>query len=136
MAAEIQFNVDQAIAKLGELVSKHGPQAVDLAASVIQVDALGSLLFGAAMIPAAVLTWRAARKAFTLANRKIRNESYRHIEVYRDQFGWWMATSAGAAATLVFALIAASNLLHVWNWVALFNPKLALAHEVLSKVGL
>src|SRR6185503_15257817 len=60
MSVDIQFNVDQALSKLGELVAKHGPHAIDLAAQVVRVDAAGGLVNGAVDVAAAgVLGWGA-----------------------------------------------------------------------------
>lgn len=124
MAVDVQFNLDQAIAKLGELVSKHGPQAVDLAASVVQVDAMGNLIRGGAFGVAALV---ATALCFSFWRWILSDEG-------DGEAAGLACLGSGAALVLwVFALV---PVLNVWNWVALYEPRLALAHEVLNKVGL
>ena len=119
----IQFNVDAALAKLGELVTKHGPQAVDLAASVVQVEAVNDLLGFPGWIATMLFFLWGAR----LAQRKAGADRY-------DESAWgFVIVLAFGAAGLCF-IAALTALLNVWSWVALFNPKLALAHHILSKL--
>lgn len=119
----IQFNVDAALAKLGELVTKHGPQAVDLAASVVQVEAVNDLLGFPGWIAAMLFFLWGAR----LAQRKADADEYSE-----SMWGFGIALSFGAAGFCFIAALTA--LLDVWSWVALFNPKLALAYHFLSKL--
>lgn len=156
MAADIQFNVDQALAKLGELVAKHGPQAVDLAASVAQVEAAGQLAQGgvAALIVAALgigsaRFWKTYRQNAPIW-RAYREDERKHGYPYLYNDGKAIprpirpdafpeeVSIAGCGAMAVFAFLGAvfaalPPLTYAWNWVALFNPKLALAHQVLAK---
>jgi hypothetical protein len=145
MAADIQFNVDAALAKLGELVTKHGPQAIDLAAQVIRVNAIGEIIVGVAVASIAMASSIAAAKV-CLPKWAERRVVYRawlddmtgKIRMPRDDgFGWMMGAGMtwglSGIATLVVAL---PCLLNVWNWVAIFSPKLALAHTILAKIGL
>lgn len=127
MAAEIQFNVDQAIAKLGELVSKHGPQAVDLAAQVVQVQAVGNLGIG-------VLTSAASIAGFIGVARHIQSTKARYGERYDITDTSPVIVAGGGTISAIAGLVALTYLLDVWNWVALSNPKLALAHQVLTRV--
>jgi hypothetical protein len=41
-----------------------------------------------------------------------------------------IVSAIGAACTLVVACV---QLLNIWNWVAVFNPKIALFHDILTK---
>lgn len=155
MTVDVQFNVDQALAKLGELVAKHGPQAVDLAAQVVQMDAAGQVARGVFFAVAAVGAGMAGL-CFLSSGRKNRAEwaaynaaydAYRYPTMYGSGVAapkpdrpngaepeTLFATATGAgmvgAALLVIALF---HLLDSWAWVALFNPKLALAHQLLAK---
>jgi len=142
MSVDVQFNVDQALAKLGELVSAHGPQAVDLAAQVVQVNGFGQVAIGAFALAIAVSVAVAALRLLRLA---LRLEGERKARV-QDRSGAALYPSANSEPAWVGllvsgvigtgALIVALNcLLDVWAWVAIFNPKLALAHQVLAKVA-
>lgn len=156
MSVDIQFNADQALAKLGELVAKHGPQAVDMAAAVLQTEALGTLVRGVVLLAASATAVIAGRH-FLRMNQSAAAEwdAYR---IARDQHDYPSlyptadkkpparpsrplvseeATAFGIVTGFVvagcFAAAAAAHLLGIWTWVALFNPKLALAHEVIAK---
>ncbi len=38
-----------------------------------------------------------------------------------------------AAAQLITLVVACLQLLNIWNWVAVFNPRIALFHDILCK---
>lgn len=46
---------------------------------------------------------------------------------------WIGAGVAGASGIVVFGIGALIQLLDLWTWVSIFNPKLALAHDILLK---
>lgn len=117
--------IDRAFQKLSELAAQYGPSAVDTAAEVVRVSAVGDLmraggalalclLFGGAC---AFFGWRAA-KADTL-----------------DEEGWMNLAVGCFFVAVGFLLGSLFGLLDVWMWTALVNPKLALAHDLLSKIG-
>lgn len=121
MSVDIQFNADQAIAKLGELVARHGPQAVELAAEVVRMNAVGHLAYSAGwLIVSVVGTILSVRYWRWLMGPTGDDEA---------GFGAFVLSLAVGAAWIVTLV----RLLNVWTWVALFNPKLALAHEVIAK---
>jgi len=122
MADGVTFNVDQALAKLGELVQQHGPQAVDLAAQVVQADAYGHFIRGGAFLLLAIVVLTAAIIGTRWA---LRND---------DEDGAVFFIGVGFFH-LPLWLAAAWPFLNIWNWIATTNPKLALAHQVLSKVA-
>lgn len=132
-ATGIQFNVDAALAKLGELVQQHGPDAVNLAAQVVQVNAAGNLIVG-------VLALAAAGGCAALIKRPlkvVREESAKDFMVRNDArelFGVVGVVALTIVGTIL-AIVSAVSLFDVWTWIGLFNPKLALAHEVLSRIG-
>lgn len=129
MAAEIQFNVDAALAKLGELVAKHGPDAVNLAAQVVQINAVQTLLTGAA----SAVILGVAVKAFGFFARR-QQAAYAEDDIGLPMIGWLLVLLGDLIAGGIATAYTLGDLLDVWAWVALFNPKLALAHEVLAKL--
>lgn len=129
MAVDIQFNADQALSKLGELVAKHGPEAVDLAAQVVRVNALNTLSGVIGYGALAGLTFAALRFALARAKEHQSRDAYDDL----PKVGWGFAIAASGVGATGFAWAAAASALNIWAWVALFNPKLALAHQVLAK---
>lgn len=140
MAVEIQFNVDQALAKLGELVAKHGPQAVDLAADVVRVNALGDVVTGGLLLVlSAVALFAASRlvqrwSTASAAYREWSVDDNRRYAARPDDGSGWGAGAAVAGVVGAMAVLASlTRLADVWVWAAFINPKLALAHQVLAK---
>ena len=146
MSVDVQFNVDQALTKLGELVSKHGPQAVDLAAEVVRVNAIGTIvpgLIGALVSAASVY---GACKLYALGTRKNKEHAAAYNAYLKDRTGTLsnpddesiapFGIAIGLGVVALFSTITSLVLLtDVWAWVALFNPKLALAREVIVKLA-
>ena len=124
----IEFNADAALAKLEALVAQHGPQAVDTAAEVVRVGAIGDLIVGAGCAVATALIWRTLHRVSTTR--------WKETDVFDDPMGPFpmIALLAAGFLSCVTTIGALEGLLDVWNWVALFNPKLALAHQILSRV--
>jgi len=132
--ADVQFNVDQALAKLGELVTKHGPQAVDVAAQVVQVNAVGQIAQGAVMaVLAAVSAVAALRLVVPVKKAWSYEPGYDNATL---AVGGLLGVVLLTCGVLIAGLCAALALTDAWAWVALFNPKLALAHTILAKIGL
>jgi len=129
MILDVQFNVDAALAKLEALVAAHGPQAVDVAAHVAQINALNTLaeLPGYGLL--AGVGAYSARWCFRRADRRD-PDGYRD----EDQIFWLIPAGLTAVASFFMLGAAVTALFDVWAWVALFNPKLALAHQILAKL--
>lgn len=131
MTVQINFDVDAAIAKLGQLSQEHGPQAVNLAAQVVQVNAINTLTG----IPAWGAVTAAALYGCHWCFRRF--EKVRQGGEY-DEYDapLWLC---GIVPFGIGALIGFTGFMYalfdVWAWVALFNPKLALAHEVFAKIA-
>lgn len=158
----IEFNVDQALAKLGEIVATHGPQAVDLAVRTTQAEGIGKLLVGAAAAALAVgLGVLSARMYRKIVSINATHDKWRTIErAYNDQRSRRSydakaraeadielpdepaSTTESQAAFVIIpgaiavlaALVAAVRLADIWAWIAAFQPELALAHDIMQRV--
>lgn len=125
--ADIQLNIDAALAKLGDLVAKHGPDAINLAAQVVQVNAIDTLVSGLGYAAMGGALFMGAR--FSLRRLRAMESAYDDGVI-----GWGLTFGSTSAATLLLAYFTLAHLTNVWAWVGLFNPKLALAHDVLAKL--
>ena len=146
MTVNVEFNVDQALAKLGELVAKHGPEAVNLASEVVRVNSLGNLVTGAAFavagvgvaVASAVLIRRFLKvnRPYSIAYRAWRDDrtGASRLPTGDDGIGWCVAGAMTGVFSGFLTVSACSYLLDVWTWVGLSNPKLALAHQVLQRL--
>lgn len=123
----IDFNVDQAIEKIGQLVQAHGQQAVDAASAVVQVNALDTL----SGIPGYGIVAAACGWFLRHSIRKAASD-----DGYGDApLGWTIGAIISGFAALGFGVASLTCAFSVWSWVALFNPHLALAHVVMQRLG-
>lgn len=106
-----------AFEKLGELAHQYGPSALDTAEKVVQINAINTLtgIIGWGLVLGACvwLTFRARSMAV-------------------DDGDWWPGVFVCLALDLTFLIVVLIYLFDVWAWVGLFNPKLGLAHDVLT----
>lgn len=121
MSVDVKLDLDAAFNKLGEVAAKYGPQAVDVAAEVVRVNAIGTIVVGLAC---AVLLGLCI--FFFRWGLKKNQDNY-----YDDYMPVLVSSSCGI---ILFGIAAALHLLNIWAWVALFNPKLALARDIWVKL--
>ncbi len=114
--------------KLEALTTQYTPEVMDAAITSVKVTATGNLVMGFIGLGAAfAVLWLA--KNFTT-----------HCRAKRQEDGWMSNWDVGAALTFfisgvisgIMAVFSIWTLFDVWNWVAVFNPKLALAHKILG----
>ncbi len=126
ITGEVTFNVDQLLAKLEALAAANAAQAVDLGAAVVQVNAVGGLAVGGFCVAAAVVAAFVARTGI---------KKYDDDDLTYNQQGAWQIVGVFAAIIAIFFSVGALvGLGNPWNWVGLFNPKLALAHELFVRL--
>lgn len=122
-----------AFEKLGEIAHQYGPPAVNAAAEVVKVNAIGNLVAGGVC---AVLTAASFYGAIR-CGRMARVEGKKDIFDQNDLFLIGGAVGCGVLglASAILAIIVLCTVCDVWLWTALFNPKLALAHEVMKALA-
>lgn len=142
---------DALAAKLGTLAEKYGPEVVDAGLAVVQLGGIQNVAIGlCASVVAAVAalktvrkvrehlseddawkTWRADYDHYLHTERTDRPAKPRNAKVRNGDaaFGWFMG---GGLVTACSTAAAAVHLLNLWNWVAIFAPKLWIAHRLLG----
>lgn len=108
------------------------PAALELASGIVFWDSFGALVIG---IVAAIVFGLAAPRGVRSARlsieiTKARDERYRNDEEF-DNLLWAIGYGLVSAFTLITALV---NLLNIWNWVGVFNPKLAFAKIIFDRI--
>ena len=114
--------------KLDALATKYTPEVIDAATSAVTVTALGNILSGLVGIGAAIFAWWVTKNFATYCRRKKQEEDW----MSDWEIGWALGLGVGGITSGIVALYSVWSLFDVWNWVALFNPKLALAHRILG----
>lgn len=127
---------DAVIAKLGTLADKYGPEVVNSALWVVRVDGISNVasnLVGAAIGGSvAYVAFRWVR-GHIAAQKAAHRETHRGFDLTLDAdpgvciFGS-VAGVAGATAVVVCTV----KFLDIWNWVAIFEPKLWVAKKLLG----
>ena len=129
MAIDIDFDVNAVLAKLGEFAQAHGQQAIDLAAKIKQVNAVGDVVGNLVGMTGGALVFYLG--GVTVVNAYKRRDDFENIfmEVILPAFG-----GLACIASAVVATAGLLGMLDPWMWVALFDPKLALAHDIYTKL--
>lgn len=120
MNDRLQTALAQILDQLQGAASQYGPQAVQTLLAATRFDGLQNILYGIGFLAIAALCLYQARR------------------LHRIKSGWSQEQEFGVIACWVFGVLATigslATLGNVWNWVAVFNPVLALAHYLIAKV--
>ena len=118
----IDFNVDQLLLKLEALATEHGAEAVNTAATIVQVNAVINLVWGGfflcLFLTCIWFDWFCIKKTSD--------------DLKED---WSAGIAISILVGLFSSILCGVFWLNIWNWIALFNPKLALAHDIWVKLG-
>lgn len=132
MPNAITFNADAALAKLEAAVATHGPEAVNIASEVVRINAVNDLMSSAGFAVVSGVCFYAARVCFNYVFPKNADGQREWDEdAIPAVFGLVISWLLGA---FIFCACALPPLFTAWTWVALFNPKLALAHDLYAKL--
>jgi hypothetical protein len=109
---------------LKQVTEEWAPAALELGIQMTFWNGVSQLLLGGLF---AVLT--AALFYNTMkALKKSKNASY------SDKEGYLIVAALLAIAGLIAAIPTIVMLFNIWNWIAVFNPKLALAHTIFERI--
>jgi hypothetical protein len=127
IVADIQFNVDAALQKLSELVQAHGQSVMNTAITVERMSALNSL-FGAAGwgLTAGALVWGTSKLIVYWKDK---------LDKYDSVFLWIVVGVLWIIAGGMFIFGFVNTLFSAWTWIGLFDPKLALAHDIMLRLA-
>lgn len=127
--------VDVLAAKLTELAQQYGPDVVDAALVVARVEAAQVIMSGAtASVIGAVAVYYGLRMFRAGCEQ---GRIYRLPETCYDAPEGSFLRIAGVITLslgVVSAICAAIKLSNLWAWVGMFEPKLYIAHRLLSGV--
>lgn len=118
-------SIQLVINTIGTALSKYGPQALETMLSVVRYQGLGAIIIGLTLwvtsIPLCVFAFHCWKRAGK-------------VERF-DSTDWRFAASICFIGFAVLHLFAGSFLFNIWTWVAIFDPKIALAHQILTQIG-
>lgn len=144
MALEnLDQSLAQAVDQIQGLIQAHGPQAIQLAGRVYQLQAIGSLLYTPVFGGVAFELIRATRyfavrwkQSNVEAEGLLKNHTYAEYGKAIDKVAMYATFSVisgvAAAATVLSTLYWASFLLNPVVWAAIWSPEVALAAHLLK----
>lgn len=107
---------------VGEIITEHGPAAVDTTLTLIRVQAIHNLAGVVLLLIAAWITWRLTRR---LAKK-----------LDEEDLDGAIAFIPGVLIAAGLLIAGAVELLSISTWLGLFDPALALAYRALQSAGL
>lgn len=113
--------ISEILGRLDEAVRAHGDAALNAAFAVIRLNALQVLIYALGGIVAAIV-------AFLFLYKWYRKEEWSDWNDDPMLFGFGLI---GVAALAIPSLLVLFN---PWLWISIFNPKLELAHHILTKI--
>jgi len=113
--------ISEILKRLDEAVRAHGDAALNAAFAVIRLNALQVLIYAVGGIVAALV-------GALLLIRWYRGGKK---DLYGDRDMGAIIGGIGVALLAVPSLMVIAN---PWVWIAIFNPKLELAHHILTKI--
>jgi len=126
--SDLEQKTIELLDKFDKLATQYTPDAINAAISAVQVSAIGSLIWGVIGCFCAYGFWWIATHFTQYSRNKKQEDGY----MSDWEFGIAIGYIGGGIVTGFIALFAVSELFEIWNWVAIFNPKLALAHKILG----
>ena len=114
--------------KLDSLATQYAPDVVDAAVSSVQVSAVSHLVGGLVAMAGGILALWIATNFANYAKAKKDKGGY----MSDWEIGVAISFVAGGLGGAILFLVCISQLFEVWNYVEIFNPKLALAHQMLG----
>jgi hypothetical protein len=114
----------QVINQVQDTVSAHSGEAVNLVLQQVKINAIGDFIICFAAILVLYILWKVYSKV-----KDIKEENR------RDMHGGVMIYICMAGLLSIFLLVLIFiTLFNIWEYVAIINPKLYLAHEIIGKV--
>lgn len=105
------------LTKFEDLAAQYTPDVIDAALTVVRINGASEIITSLFLILSAWLCY------------KFINPLIKKID---DEVGAGIAHLFLWIFIFCFALIGFLTIAEIWNWVSIFNPKLALAHKLLG----
>lgn len=130
------------VAHIGDQVVKYSPDVADAALWVVRIDGLGNLLIGLLGLGMIAVSHALFRKAVWHRGQHIiawrayietKGKEERIQKDDADYHDFWRFITLLTSGFSGFAgLIAVARFLDIWNWVAVFEPKLFIAKQIID----
>lgn len=121
--SDLEQKAVELLTRFETLAEQTTPEVIDAALTAVRISAFGHLTTASVIAGAsgtiAALSYQVVRKQLAL-------------DSYEQSDGKIIASCVALVFSLVPFGVAVADLTNVWHWVAMFEPKLALAHKLLG----
>jgi hypothetical protein len=115
------------VTQIQQGVIAHGADAMNLVLQSIKIGALGNFLAAIGSIVGVYIIY----KIYPYI-RKLKSED--PYDMTLNDFLYWLYCACSAVFTVIVTIGVFCQFFDVWQYIAIFNPKLYLAHEIIEKV--
>ena len=114
--------------KLDALTTQYAPNVIDNALQAVAATGISNIVSAIVGLIVAYLVWFATKKLTTFfVQRRAKDGCYSAWGAYCT-----MSYIVGGVICIILVIVNACSILDIWNWIAIFNPELAMAHRVLG----
>ena len=126
--SELENKAVDILDKLEALTTQYAPDVVEQATHAVVVTGVSNLVNSIVGFAALYYAWLATSKLVSFFVRRKEAEGY-----WSDwEIGYTLAYITGVLTCYTIAMASVWPIFDVWNWVAIFNPELAMAHKILG----
>ena len=116
------------ISKFETLTEEFAPDVLNLTIGVVKTLGVNSIFTGILCICASYIPYLITIKLYNFFKiLKDKDGIYSNWEV-----GMFISGLVGGVFTFILFIRGITAILNLWNWIAIFNPKLALAYKILN----
>lgn len=124
----IEEKAVEILGKLEVLAKQFAPEVMDAAVGVVQVSGISRIAVGFILLSLAFATYKISTWLYEFFKKKKEDDGY----LSDWEIGYTTVAVVGSMAFCVLVVIGALQIFDIWSWVAIFNPKLALAKQIMG----
>lgn len=114
--------------KLDALTTQYAPDVIEKATTAVTVTGVHNLVNSLVGFIALYGVWFATKKLTAYMVKRKQEDGY----MSDWEIGYTLAYGIGGVVCVIIAMANVWTIFDVWNWTAIFNPELAMAHRVLG----
>ena len=135
MNHETIVEVNTLLAKMQAGISHYAPQAWHTMLVVKQIDSLGTLLNGGLTLLLAIIAWIVCGLCLRAALKfHAETDDYGNLKHKYDMAPAFPGIVVGGVVGLIASIVTFLTLSDIWAWVGVYNPSIAVAHDILVRV--
>jgi len=126
--SELETKTVEILDKLDALTTQYAPDVIDKAVTAVSMTGIHNLVNSFAGFIALYGAWFATKKITAYFIKRKKEDGY----MSDWEIGYTLSYLVGGLVCFFIAIFNVWTIFDVWNWTAIFNPELAMAHRVLG----